>query len=120
MYIMLEIDAVIMIYLAFGGFAYLFFSAVLFYWFGRQNSASSMRALTYKAPLLFVPVQLIFLFTCYYIGGLLGHEYEIGWDAIPLFAASILVVGYFYVVMVDIIFFCFKRLGWIGSVSSDS
>ncbi|MGB5717527.1 MAG: hypothetical protein WBN81_10580 [Gammaproteobacteria bacterium] len=120
MYMMLEIDAVILIYLAFGGFAYLFFATALFYWLGRQSAASSMRALTYKAPLLFIPVQLIFLLAWHYIGELSGHEYAVGWEGIPLFIATILVAGYFYVVMVDIIYYCFKRMGWIRSVSSDS
>lgn len=120
MYMMLEIDAVLIIFLAFGGFAYLFFSAALFYWFGKQRTASNMRALTYKAPLLFIPVQLIFGFAWYYMQIFSNHELVVGWEGIPYFMISIIVVGYFYVVAIDIIYYLFNKFGWMREERNES
>jgi len=113
MHMLLEIDAVLIIFLAFGGFAYLIFSAALFYWLGKLSAASNMRALTYKAPLLFIPVLIMFGVAWYYIQIILNHEIVVGLEAIPYFTISIILVGYFYVVVIDIIYYSFKKLGWV-------
>ena len=98
--------------LEFGGIAYLFFGAALFYWLGKLATSKSMRKLTYIAPLLFIPVQAIFWLTSYYIEKLSNPDLAGGWDGIPIFAVYILIIGYCYVVIVNMGYFMFSRLGF--------
>ena len=111
------ISAILWLSLGFGGIAYLFYGAGLFYWLGKLTTSKSMRRLTYIAPVLFVPVQALFWLGSFYIQKLSNPELVGGWEGIPAFAVYILILGYSYVAVVNAGYFVFSRFGFVQEQS---
>ena len=77
------------------GPAYVPFATVLFWWI-RKEPAARYRALSWIAPLLFVPPFLLYLFVARWWTGSTGPLA----DALVFYGVMVLLVGYAYVVLV--------------------
>lgn len=108
-----SVAAILFISLGFGGVAYLVLAVVLYIWLGHLSSVAEMRRLSYKVPLLFIPVQSGFWLISYYVERMSNPELVGGWEGLPVFAVYILIIGYSYVLLVNLGCFAFGKLGWV-------
>lgn len=90
--------------LAFGGAQYILFSGVLFFWVGRVKDPDRIRRMSYVAPLLFIPVQAAGWVLYGYVERLSNPELVGIWEPLIAFAAYILIVGYAYVGVINLLY----------------
>lgn len=90
--------------LTFGGVQYLLFAGFLFWWIGRVQDTARIRQMSYVAPLLFIPVQAVGWIVHSYIQKLSNPALSGIWEPLILFAAYILVIGYVYVGIVNVLY----------------
>lgn len=107
------VSAILMLSLAFGGLAYLFFAGLMFWKLGRLSTAKSMKRLLFKAPILFIPFQVATWILWFYIQKFNNSDLTGGWDAILVFAFYGLFIGYAYVAVVYLIYVLLIELGVI-------
>lgn len=99
------IGALLLMSLAFGGIQYIFFAAYLFYWIGRVKDPERIRRRSFVTPLIFIPVQAIGWIITGYIQKLSNQNLGGIWESLIVFSAYILLVGYAYVGIVNIMYF---------------
>ena len=104
--------------LAFGGPAYIIFAILMFIWFGKLSTSTELRKLTLKGPILFIPIQATTWIVYFYYGKLSNPELTGGWSMLLPFAVYILILGYAYVLIADIGYSLFNKLGLINGASS--
>jgi hypothetical protein len=95
------------------GPAYIPFATVLFWWI-RKEPAARYRALSWIAPLLFVPPFLLYLFVARWWTGSTGPLA----DALVFYGVMVLLVGYAYVVLIHVGRRALDRWGAIGAASA--
>jgi hypothetical protein len=99
--------------LVFGGPAYIIFAILMFIWVGKISSVNEIQNLTLKAPIIFIPLQAVTWMLYFYYGKLSDPELTGGWEALLPFAFYILVLGYVYVLIVNVCYALFKKFGFI-------
>ena len=98
---------------AFGGPAYLVFAILMFVWVGKSSTHSEIQKLTLKAPLLFIPIQSISWLAYFYYEKLSNPNLTDGWGALLPFSFYILILGYAYVLIVNILYSLLYKVGLI-------
>lgn len=95
------------------GPAYVPFAAVLFWWI-RKEPAARYRALSWIAPLLFVPPFLLYLSVVRWWTGSTGPLA----DALVFYGVVVVLVGYGYVVLIHVVRRALVGWGAIGATSA--
>jgi hypothetical protein len=108
--------AVLLITLAFGGAQYVAFAIWLFFVIGKKDSSAEIQNLSFLAPLLFVPIQAIGWVAWGYYDRLSNPELEGIWEPLLPFAVYTLVIGYLYVVIVNVVFRAFQKKGIVREI----
>ena len=99
--------------LGFAGLPYLLFGLFLFFILGRIESESRMFALALTAPLAFAPIFLAFWTIRFFVEKIDNPNLVAGWEATPAFLIYIGVIGYSYVVIALLGYFCLKKFGLV-------
>jgi hypothetical protein len=89
------------------------FAIWLFFAIGKKKSSAEIRYLSFRAPLLFVPLQIIGWFLWLSYKGRSNLELAGDWQAFILFAVFIIVIGYCYVGITNVLFVICKKKGII-------
>lgn len=105
---------ILLIALAFGGVQYAAFAIWLFFAIGRQRDASAIQKLSFVSPLIFVPVQAVGWIAWVFYERQSNPALECGLEALPVFALYSLVIGYFYVGVVNAVYLWLRQKGFFG------
>lgn len=96
----------------FGGVQYLLFALAFGAWLGRLGAPARIDRVLWRAPLLFLPVQVIGWLLFFAVQGEPGALYGALWMLPPL-AIWCLVLGYAYVGLARLACGVLRRLGWV-------
>lgn len=107
------ISGVLVMSLFYGGLPYIFFALCLFFGMDRMKTVTSIRALSYATPLLFIPFLSMFWFLPLYLFGQTSSNGISILNTLSVFVTYILIIGYFYVLLVNIVFSILVRKGMI-------
>ncbi|MBI5007435.1 MAG: hypothetical protein HZB95_10000 [Nitrosomonadales bacterium] len=97
-------SAVLLLSLVFGGIQYLLFACVMFFLIGRIKDEARIQKLSFCAPLLFIPIQGGGWLLYEYIDQLFNPDIIYSWGELIPFAVYILIIGYVYVGLVNIVY----------------
>lgn len=96
-----------------GGIPYVLFLAGLLYW-ARDKDAKAIQRVTFIAPLLLVPVFIYCAVAIIPLQILKTGEVRVEVSGVLTFCVFVLVVGYFYVLLANAVFFLLKAIGFIA------
>ncbi len=110
------VSALLLLSITFGGVQYILFAAWMYFAIGRRQCDEDIQRLSLLSPLLFAPVQAVgWLAYGYYEK--LSNPALIGlWDGLLPFAIYTLLIGYFYVLLINGAFLVLRGLGIIKGV----
>lgn len=105
--------ALLMFSLGFGGVAYIPFAAVAFVAIGRFRTAWGIQKLSFIAPLVFFPFQAMFVLAVYAMDTMPNFRLGEYLKFLAPFAFYVAIIGYSYVVIVNLAYLALARLGRI-------
>lgn len=98
--------------LTFGGEEYVLFAVILYFWIGRLKDPQRIRRLSCWAPVLFIPVQAVPRAVVIHLAAP-GSGDILSWAFLGalMFSPFILVIGYGYVVLVNLFYVLYYEAG---------
>lgn len=97
----------------FGGVGYVPFAALMYIWIGRIRTLGKTQALSFAAPVLFLPFLVAGVVVLALLeGGSLQLVEAIGAAGVLVFYG--LIVGYLYVVLANVMALILELLGWLS------
>ena len=110
--------AFFMFALMFGGPAYLFLALLMYGWIGRRQSIRGIRRLVYLSPIIFVPIEAVFVTLLMLLVDNNNIDVVEMAKSIVMFSGFSLLVGYIYVVLVNLTSIALEWCGWLSEEES--
>jgi len=106
-----ELSRFMMTSLRFGGEEYVLFAIILYFWIGHLKDPQRIRRLSYWAPVLFIPVQVVPRAVVIHLAAPdSGDIWSWAFLGALMFTPFILVFGYGYVVLVNVFYVIYYQL----------
>lgn len=103
------VTGLLVLSIAFGGIQYILFAILMFYVIEKLKKGIKIQQLSFFAPILFIPIQAGGWVIYGYYDKFSNPQVTGIWDPVLPFAFYTLIVGYPYVLFVNLVYFVCKR-----------